>query len=469
MGPDPAALTGPRHPASFRDPSGFVFLQGDGLFRHVSASYQQEYDLLLSSGLYEDLVRARLLLPHQELEPDLRARGSDAYRILRPEPVPFISYPYEWSFSQLQDAALLTLDIHWRALDRGMVLKDASAYNVQFVDGRPIHIDTLSFGIYTDGSPWVAYRQFCQHFVAPLMLMSRVDVRLARLLRTYPDGIPVDLASRLLPRRSWFHWGPLLHLHLHARSLARHADTRLNEAPASPRVSLRAQRGLLESLRSIVRLLAWRPAGTEWGDYSGAGSYSAESHAAKVMLVREYIGELDPAPNAVWDLGANTGVFSRIAAECGARVVAFDVDAAAVEKNYREQRSRGGGPVLPLLLDLMSPSPGLGWANAERDAWTERGRPDLLLALALVHHLAIGNNVPLEMIAELFGSLAPALIVEFVPKSDPQVLRLLGSRADIFPNYDEGGCESAFGRHFRIRRTQQLPGSARRLYLMERP
>jgi ribosomal protein L11 methylase PrmA len=460
-------VAGIRHPASFRDPSGFVFRRDAVILRQVHRSYRAEYELLLGSGLYQELARDRLLLCHEEM-PLNHAASADAFRVLKPKAVPFVSYPYEWSFSQLRDAALLTLDVHARALDHGMTLKDASAYNVQFVDGRPIHIDTLSFGIYIQDSPWAAYRQFCQHFLAPLLLMSHVDIRLGRLLRTYIDGIPIDLANRCLPRRTFLGWGPLLHVRLHARSLARHAATRINEAAAAPRVSLTAQRGLIDSLASTVGRLTWRPRGTEWGDYMSTNSYDAEAHAAKARLVRDYIARLVPPAATIWDLGANTGVFSRIAAESGARVMAFDLDPAAVERNYLQQKAQGGGPVLPLLLDLTNPSPGLGWANVERHAWDHREPADLVMALALVHHLAIANNVPLDMIAGAFASLASALIVEFVPKSDPQVRRLLGSRPDIFSAYHRAGFESAFTDHFTIRASEQLPASGRRLYLMER-
>jgi hypothetical protein len=455
-----------RLPASFRDPSGFVYERDGVLLRQVNSCYAEELELLLGSGLHDELTGAGLLLPHEIVSSELAA-DAGAYRVLRPEPVPHISYPYEWSFSQLRDAALLTLEIQTRALDRGMTLKDASAFNVQFLRGRPVFIDTLSFERYAAGTPWVAYRQFCQHFLAPLLLMSRLDVRLGHLLRTYLDGVPVDLASRLLPRRTWARWGVALHIHLHARSLARHAGTKLSEA-GTQHVGETAMRGLVDSLQSTVRGLRWHAVGTAWAEYEVSNSYSRESHEAKVRLVREYLGAIPGGAGTVWDLGANTGVFSRVAALSADRVVAFDIDPAAVERNYLRERDGGDGRILPLLLDLMNPTPGLGWAGVEREPWHERGRPDAVMALALVHHLAIAGNVPLVDIARLFAGLARWLVIEFVPRSDSQVQRLLGSRRDIFPRYDEAGFEAEFGRGFRVLRTEQLPGSERRLYLMER-
>ena len=455
-----------RLPASFRDPSGFVYERDGVLLRQVNHCYSEDFDLLIGSGLHDELTVAGLLLRHEVVSSGLAA-GPDAYRVLRPEPVPHISYPYEWSFSQLRDAALITLDIQARALDRGMTLKDASAFNVQFLRGRPVFIDTLSFERYSPGTPWVAYRQFCQHFLAPLLLMSRLDVRLGHLLRTYLDGVPVDLASRLLPRRTWARWGVLLHIHLHARSLARHSATRLNEMRVQ-RVGETAMRGLVDNLQSTVRGLRWHAAGTEWADYEVTNSYSRESHEAKVRLVREYLDSIPGGAGVVWDLGANTGVFSRVAALSADRVVAFDIDPAAVERNYLRERDGGDGRILPLLMDLMNPTPGLGWAGMEREPWHERGRPDAVMALALVHHLAIAGNVPLVQVARLLAGLAPWLIIEFVPRSDSQVQRLLGSRRDIFPHYDEAGFEAGFGQAYRIARSEPLPGSERRLYLMER-
>lgn len=453
--------------SSFRDPAGFLFRDGDRLLRQVNAEYAPDYDLLMGSGLYDALTAGGMLVRHREVAPPFSGFGP-AYRVLEPERVPFVSYPYEWCFGELRDAALLTLRIQDAALDHGMTLKDASAFNVQFTGAAPVLIDTLSFERYRPGEPWIAYRQFCQHFLAPLLLMGGVDARLAGLWRAHLDGIPLDLASRLLPRGSWLRPGVALHVHLHARSLARHADTSPRAAARAPRVSETALRGLVDSLRSTIHALRWRPAATEWADYVQTRRYSAQAVAAKAALVREYLACIDPAPGTVWDLGANTGEFSRIAAETGARVVAFDVDPAAVERSYQAARAEGGSSLLPLVLDLANPTPGLGWAGEERDAWLRRGPADVVLALALVHHLAIGNNVPLDAVAALLAQAGRTLLIEFVPKDDEQVQRLLRSRRDVFPGYTRQGFEAAFATRFRTLRSDAIEGSGRRMYLMER-
>ncbi len=452
--------------SSFRDPSGFLFTQDGILYRQVNRSYAHAYDQLLGSGLCDSLTAAGLLIPHTEVNIP-PAEADLAYKTLQPEHVAFISYPYEWSFSQLKDAALATLEVQKRALAAGMTLKDSSAYNIQFHHGRPLLIDTLSFDIYQDGKPWDAYRQFCQHFLAPLALMSLVDIRLGQLLRVYVDGIPLDLASRLLPGRTRLNFGLLSHIHLHASAQRRYAGRSVEQATSTRRMGKTSFLGLIDGLESAVRKLSWEPTGTEWGDYYPATSqhYSNEALEHKKLVVADYLTRLEPT--SAWDLGANTGLFSRIASDRGIMTVAYDVDPAAVELNYQQCVARQERYLLPLLLDLTNPSPNLGWHNRERMSFYARGPVDVILALALVHHLAIANNVPLARLATFFRDLARGLIIEFVPKEDSQVQRLLASRADIFPDYTIEGFEAAFSPLFRIRASEAIRGTARRLYLME--
>ncbi len=302
--------------ASFRDPSGFLFSRDGVLYRQVNQIYAEHYDRLISSGLYSRLTNAGLLVLHEEVNvaPEDQAL---AYKIIKPQPLPFISYPYEWSFSQLKDAALATMRIQKFALESGMVLKDASAYNIQFHNGKPILIDTLSFEIYHEGEPWVAYRQFCQHFLAPLALVAHTDVRLNQLLRVYIDGIPLDLAARLLPRRTRYGLGLATHIHLHAAAQKRYADKAVTKEQTSRKMSKMQFMGLMDSLETSTRKLNWKPSGTEWGDYYTASSshYSTSAFEHKKQLVSTFLERLQPT--STWDLGANTGEFSRLAAEPG--------------------------------------------------------------------------------------------------------------------------------------------------------
>ena len=467
--------------SSFRDPSGFLFSENGILFRAVSQRYRQHYDCLIQSKLYDKLVENNLLITHREC--DLGAinhfPGSmeDSYKIIQPERVPFIAYPYEWCFSQLKDAALTTIKIQKLALDHGMVLKDASAYNIQFHKGVPLLIDTLSFEIYQENQPWIAYRQFCQHFLAPLALMAARDIRLGQLMRIYIDGLPLDLASGLLPIASWLKPALLTHIHLHAKAQTRYAKNGGLGIAVTPntkgKVIKQSLVALIYHLEAAVNAMQWQPAGTEWADYYEDTNYSPAAMNHKKQLVDAYLKEINP--RSVWDLGANTGVFSRIAAAKDAVTVAFDVDPAAVEKNYRMVKEGHAVPdyseksvILPLCLDLTNPSPAIGWANAERLSLVERGPVDMVLALALIHHLSISNNTPLPNIAAFFSRLCRFLIIEFVPKNDSQVQRMLRTREDIFTYYTQDHFEAAFCDHFSILKYGKIVDTQRTLYLMEK-
>ena len=451
---------------SFRDPSGVVFSWDGIVLRQVNRCYQGEYDHLMRSGLYQRLTDEKLMLLHKECGGPAHDKRI-AYKILQPEQLAFVSYPYEWSFSQLKDAALLTLRLQREAMSKGMSLKDASAYNVQFHSGRPAFIDTLSFEFYDESVPWVAYRQFCQHFLAPLALMSFKDVGLGQLLRVHLDGVPLPLASKLLPLRTRWDVGLGLHIHLHARSQLKYADQ--PEAAERQRkgggYSRRHLENLIASLEATVGKLQWRGGDTEWADYyQRNNNYSAEGMSAKEQLVRELLGRI--RPQTVWDLGANTGRFSRIAATGARTVVSWDIDPSCVEANYRQVRQQQDAVVVPLLLDLSNPSPSLGWAHSERPSLLDRGPADNVLALGLIHHLAISNNVPLGDIAAFLARAGRRALIEWVPKEDSQVQRLLRSRKDIFADYTQSDFERTFSNSFAIQACRPVAGTCRVLYLM---
>lgn len=451
--------------SSFRDPNGFIFKQNGKLYRQVNQSYASEYSLLMESGLYAKLTKAGLLIPHEETDVS-PVEPVQAFKVIQPEYVPFISYPYEWSFGLLKEAALTTLSIQKRALKAGMILKDSSAYNLQFIKGKAVLIDTLSFDIYHEGEPWVAYRQFCQHFLAPLALMAHTDIRLSQLLRVYIDGVPLDLASRLLPYRSRLNFGLVTHIHFHARLQKQTASQSEQRAVNPGRMTKQGMLGLIENLEATVKRLQWKPVGTEWGDYYQITNYSDTAFQHKQKLVSNWISKV--APKLVWDLGANDGTFSRLASDMEILTISFDIDPAAVEQNYLKTRTKSEKNIIPLVLDLTNPSPAIGWHNRERDSLMERAPADLVLALAVIHHLAISNNVPLSQLADFFADAGRWLVIEFVPKSDSQVQKLLARRKDIFPDYTREAFESAFSERFSIREKSAVDESERFLYLMER-
>ncbi len=449
--------------SSFRDPSGFVFFYDGLVYRQVNIIYKENYDHLIDSGLYEKLVYSGLLISHDEVGTDY-AKTDKAYKILKPELIPFISYPYEWCFSQLKDAALTTLKIQKTALEFGMSLKDSSVYNIQFMKGKPVFIDTLSFEKYREGQTWVAYRQFCQHFLAPLALMSYRDIRLNQLFRVQIDGIPLDLASSLLPFRTRFRFSLFSHIHLHAKSQKHFADKTINTS--GHKIGERAFWGLVDNLESAVKKLKWQPKGTEWANYYEDTNYSPNALHLKNQLISEFLDKI--SPKMVWDLGANIGMFSRIASHKGIFTISFDIDPAAVEKNYLECKKKGETDILPLLLDLTNPSPNIGWENQERMSILKRGPTDTVLALALIHHLAISNNLPFKKIADFFSKICHWLVIEFIPKSDSQVKRLLSTREDVFPDYTQPAFENTFSKCFTIQSSVKIKDTERILYLMQR-
>ncbi|HET7828580.1 MAG TPA: hypothetical protein VFL03_03390 [Candidatus Limnocylindrales bacterium] len=465
---DPAtgAIQASRDPGSFRDPGGFVYRRDGIIYRQIDEPAIADWTAFLASGLAERLIAKRRLIGHEDAPLD-RAATSTARAVIRPEPVEFISYPYEWTFGELQDAALLTLDVQLEALAAGWTLRDATAYNVQFRDAKPILIDSLSFAPLEDGAPWIAYRQFCEHFLAPLALMARTDVRLSRLLRADPDGIPLDLAAELLPWRTRLNLGLLSHVHLHARAQGRYAaDDDAGSTARGVRIDRKRLVTLVQNLRSTVAGLRWKPAGTEWAEYADHTSYADAATASKGSLVEAFLAQT--GARSVWDLGANTGRYSRLAADAGRSVLAFDIDPAAAERNYRQVRSEGRGDILPLVLDLANPSPGIGWAGGERRSLLDRAGADAIIALALVHHLAISRNVPLPMLLDLFADLAPWAVVEFVPKEDPMVRRLLATREDVFPAYTLDGFRAAAVARYEIVAEQPVAESTRVMFLLRR-
>lgn len=454
-----------RESSSFRDPSGFMYWLDGVLYRQINHTYKENYQLLTSSGLYQDLVDQDLLIPHEEVEVT-PLETDKSFRIIKPQPLPFISYPYEWCFGQLKDTALATLKIQGLALKKGMSLKDASAYNMQFLRNKPVLIDTLSFEEYREGSPWVAYRQFCQHFLAPLALMSHTDIRLNQLLRIYIDGIPLDLASRLLPFKTRFNFSLLTHIHFHAGAQKRYAGKKIVTSETRGQITKTALLGILDNLESAVRSLVWEPQGTSWSDYDQIMNYSQEAFDYKKALVSSYLEIANPG--TVWDLGANTGEFSRLASQQEIPTCSFDYDPGAVELNYSRCKSAGDVYLFPLLMDLTNPSPNLGWFNSERQSLLGRASADAVLALALIHHLVISNNLPMPEIARFLAELGSWLIIEFVPKEDSQVQKLLASRDDIFQDYHLKGFENAFKVHYQILEKESIQGTRRTLFLMQR-
>jgi len=450
---------------SYKDPSGYVFIKDGQVFRRVNECYLDTYHQVRDSGLFQELIDKRLLIEHEVVS----EQGSDdPHIIIKPRMIGFVSYPYEWSFSQLKDAALATLEIQRTAISYGFTLKDAHGFNMQFEDGVPVLIDTLSFDRW-EHAPWVAYRQFCESFLIPLALMRYRSPYLNNLLTRFLNGVPLEIGSGLLPLRTRRSLPLLMHVHLHAgrkatNGKAADASQRLK---SSRRFSEESMQGLCMSLEKAVRNLSPPKAGSVWDDYYRSSCiYSNAAFDQKRRFIDSILQ--NQHLSVVWDLGCNTGEFSLLAADHSDLVVAIDSDHACVERLYQQCKREKITNILPLQMDLANPSPSLGWNLQERQSLPERGECDLAFALALIHHLCISANIPLEYVARFLGGVSRRLIIEFVPKEDPQVQVLLASREDIFASYDREAFESAFSQYFRILNTEQLSDSSRIIYCMER-
>jgi hypothetical protein len=462
-------------PGSFRDPSSRVYIADDAVYRLLSSDGVAEWRALADSEMFATLTGDRRLVNTEEVDPaelDGVANLEDALvagvaGALRHERIPFVSYPYEWSFGMLRDAAVLQLDLLLAALDEDMILKDATPYNVQWRGSDPVFVDVGSFERLREGEPWAGYRQFCELFLYPLLLQAYRGVPFQPLLRGSLDGISPSDADRLFTLRDHFRRGVLTHVHLHARLERRYAKRAGGDVKRELRgASFRPEliRANARKLRRLVSGLRWLPRPSAWTGYREACSYTEADTALKRSFVVDAIERL--APDRAWDLGSNDGSFARIAAERGAYVIAFDSDHASVDALYGKLREEGSRSILPLVADLTNPSPGLGWRGRERQALLDRGAPDLVLCLALVHHLAIAGNLPIAEIVDWLRSLAAPVVVELPHRDDPMVQRLLsGKAANANPDYERERFERHLTDSFRIERREELPSGLRTVYL----
>ncbi len=433
---------------SFKDPAGFVFFKDGKVFRYVNRDYASIITQLVESGLYENLVRPGMLLPFKILKPESNKSGLT----LEVKKIPFISYPFEWPFGMLKDAALLTLSIQRLAINQGMSLKDASAYNVQWLKGKPIFIDHTSFEKYEEGKPWIAYKQFCEHFIGPLALWAYADVELYRLQREFIDGIPLRLVSRLLPKKTLVNRALLMHLHWHAKNQTGKTRT-IQGVKSLGRITKSMLLAIIDDLERLVRGMKLKNSLTEWKDYYEFTNYSRAAFEHKKKVVHEWA--LKIKPKVSWD-------------GTGGLVIGFDIDPLAVEAHYTNIKETKDESRLALIMDLANPSPGLGWGHCERQSLVSRGKVDLVLALALVHHLRIGLNVPLRHIARWMAELGTNLLIEWVPKTDSQLKKMLATRHDVYADYQESTFEKEFLQFFTLEKKVVVDESQRWLYLWKK-
>lgn len=460
-----------RDPASFRDPAGHVYRDGRRILRTVSPNAAPHYAAVRDAGALRAWIERGWVVDTREVgapesdDPFVR----EAACILEHAPIPFVSYPYEWTFPLLQSAALLHLDLCLDALERGFQLSDATAFNVQFVGVRPVFIDVLSFRPYRAGDYWVGHRQFCEQFLNPLLVAAAVGVSPNAMLRGNPEGITASELHAALPFRRTLSWNVFSQVTLPARLARRAAGSGPSAATTWRRPLARsAFEGILRQLRGwIARLRPRHVTPSIWAGYAAMGTYSTDERERKLETVRRFVESRRPP--MLWDLGCNTGEYSRIASTAGAQyVVGFDADHGALHAAW-ERSARENLPYLPLYLDAANPSPDQGWAQRERRGLEARGPADAVLALALVHHLAIGRNIPLDAIAKWITRLGRRGLVEFVPKADPAVQLMLSAREDVFDRYSRETFEAALSAHARIEHAETISASGRRLYEYAQP
>ncbi len=460
-------------PVSFRDPSGFVFRMDGVYYRQVNLLYSENYELFMQSGLYRDLIGKKLLIPHTEIDEN-RTQSPVWYKTLLPRQISVISYPAEWCPAQLRDAALLTLDILENSLDRGMVLKDANPQNIQFQDGAAIFIDTLSFEKYDPSMPWVAYRQFCECFLFPLYLHRYRGTGVHKILGSYPEGIPAVVTAGLLPWKSRFNAGAWMHVFLQSR-IHRDGAAASRDGVAGRRISFSKNKllHLIRHLRQLIRSLGLDGrAVSEWGNYYKKTILSRDYLEEKEKLFQPFVSEIDFG--SALDLGANDGHFSRLLAnrEAETPIIAVDLDWPCIQRLYEECKTgKTGKPIhiLPLCVDISDPTPASGFRNQERSSFSDRARCQLVVALALVHHLVLGKNIPLSGVARYFAELTTEwLIVEFIPLSDEKAQQLIRNKSVWHEPYDTGAFESSFAEYFHIQRRAIIPGTDRILYRMKK-
>jgi SAM-dependent methyltransferase len=437
-------------PGSFRDRDSKVLYDDRGVLRGLSERGLADWRALESSALYSRFSESGQLVGSELIDADSSERNGWA-ALLRHERVPFVSYPYEWTFSMLKDAALLQLDLTLAALDEQLMLKDGSPYNVQWHGTKPVFIDVGSFERLRPGEPWVAYRQFCMLFLFPLLLESYRGLSFQPLLRGSLEGIEPDACRRMLRLRDLIRPGVLSNVVVHSRLQRANGDRGRGMRRELEAAGFSAQviRTNVTRLRKLVSGLQPASVESSWSEYGSSNTYSSDETELKTEVVRQIACALKP--ELVWDIGCNDGRFSRIVAQHAKYTLALDADRATVERLYRLLAVDGVDSILPLVVDVADPSPALGWRNVERKTLPERGRPDLILCLALVHHLSITRNVPLGSVVQWLRSLDSAALIEFPDRDDPMVQRLLEAKRDgTHDDYTRDNFEQLLAEQFTV-------------------
>lgn len=446
---------------SFKDSAARVIEKEGVYYRYIFHEYKNEYDHLLSSGLYYELVNRKLLIPHLEVNND--SENSSVYTIIKPDQISFISYPFEWSYKQWRKAVLSFLEINLIALKYGMILKDATPYNFYLHQGNAILLDTSSFIFFKSPDYWNSYRQFCEEMLGPLALMHYNGHNWGRLTRASHRGLAVDFISQNLPFKSKLNLTCLIHLHLHAKS---YNKTEKGKSKIEGGLSVEKLTELLLLLKSTIT--KWNQSyiyPNHWLNYYEKDIETTEYLLDKERTVKSFIEYC--SPRNVLDLGANTGKFSEIATQYAENVIALEFDETCVDEIERRISEKRNSNLYTLLGDISETTPDFGLIGKEHQSILKRAKSDLVMALALVHHLALPKMVPFELITELLYEFSSQfVIVEFIEKTDRKVIHLLQDNPRFYPTKKE--FESIVQTKFNIIKQRTLESSVRIIYLLEK-
>jgi hypothetical protein len=448
------------HPSSYRDPSGFIYKHEGIYYRFVSDQYKEHYEHAKKQNLFDVAKQKNLLLPFEEIDEN-HNHHKKPYKTLLPDQIVFENYPWEWCFDQYKDAAIMTLKLCKLSLENGMILKDATPLNIRLIKGKMKWIDHLSFEIYKDGDAWVAYRQFCEMFLNPLLIATYCGIEAHRILLAYPGGISADTTASLLPFKCRFRLHIQLHVYLQKK--VQQEVSSKNEIRHS--ISKEKILRILESLYSCIQSLGLPNTRKIWSNYYEETILSQEYLSSKKNIVSAYLS--DTKYQSVLDAGCNDGAMTLLCNK-NADVIAADNDSICINQLYYFIKKNNLENIYPVVLDLTFPTGGMGWSNDEYPPFLKRIEFDLILALALIHHLCIGKNIPLTKVASLFAGCGKHLLIEFVPKEDPKVQDMLLNREDIFNDYSISGFEYTFSQFFTIIEKTPINNSQRTLYKMVR-
>ena len=465
-------ITHPVDAGSFRDRDGRNYRCGERILRGISAPALDDFNTLEATRFFRRFTEAGKLVETRRI-PTSDGPLPDNVKVkwagfLEHEPIPVISYAYEWSFSMLRDAAVLSLDLLEAALGEDMTMKDATPYNVQFVEGKPVFIDIPSFETLQPGSTWSGYRQFCEMFLFPLMLQAYKGIDIQPMMRSRLDGVSVQTMAKFCSCRDRFRKGVFSHVWLQSKLDSRYGATSQNVKSDLKSAGFSKELILanVRKIRKLVQNLSWGGEGSEWGAYEEFHNYSESDHQLKESFVEDCTRE--SGAQTVWDIGANTGQYSRISARHAGQELAMDIDHFAVERMYRKFAADGVRNILPLVQNVVDPSPDWGWRNRERSELAKRTKPGLVLCLALIHHVVITANVPLEEFVDWLARLSDQLVIEYVSRSDDKVKTLLRNKQDKYHDYSRENLEATLAQRFSIRRQLPLESGNRFLYWCSR-